>query len=317
MISSFVLNSGLFFIPFCPLIGSPAPLSLATELGVSYRLDNANWNIAGPYNTPNILSELTWKELKSVDIHGGARLEGIGRFYGRAFVDYAFILSGKNQDSDYDGDHRTLEYSRSVADASKGYLFDINSALGLPVISFPFFTIAGVLGYSYHEQKLWLYNGFIKICERNPEYVGKKIEGLDSYYKNRWSSPFVGVDFLSRLCGFALLGEWEYHFASFSGRGHWNLRKEYIDCFRDRSRSASGTRSALKAFKTVFGVFEVGFLIEYCTMHGRGGRSEVDVERFEVDSSGQGIRRQITLETAFNQVNWHSFRVGALLGCGF
>ncbi len=317
MLSPFLLKSALCLIPLFPLVGQPLSLSLSTEVGVGYRLDNANWNIAGPYNTPNVLSELSWKDLNSVQVYGGGRLQGISRFYGRGTFDYAWILSGKNQDSDYNGDNRTLEYSRSTADAGKGHLFDVSVAVGLPVVSFQAFAVSGVGGYSYHEQKLCLYDGVIQICTKNPDYEGRKMEGLDSHYTNRWSSPFVGVDFWISYKGVTLIGEWEHHFACFSGRGHWNLRQDYVDYFRDNTDSASGSRSALKAFMQVWGPFELGVLVEYCTMQGLGGRSEVDVGRFEVDYSGQVLERIVTLQTAFNQVNWHSFRVTALLGCGF
>ena len=95
-----------------------------------YRYDQLDWNIAsdlsGTY-TPNILSELTWDEVRSAQLQFD--LSGLfsnrllsTRLYYRISLALASTQKGENQDSDYDGNDRSIEFSRSNNNSSNGYL---------------------------------------------------------------------------------------------------------------------------------------------------------------------------------------------------
>jgi hypothetical protein len=99
------------------------------ELNNSYRVDHLDWNIAGNSagSNPNVLSELTWEELEIYQITGGVRLSINDGFYVRGSLGYGWILSGANQDSDFLGDDRTQEYSRTNNSAMPNSEWAINS----------------------------------------------------------------------------------------------------------------------------------------------------------------------------------------------
>ncbi len=61
---------------FQPAKSTAAEIEVGLELTNSYRIDNLNWNIAGDLygNNPNILSELTWTDLKIYQLKAGAEV---------------------------------------------------------------------------------------------------------------------------------------------------------------------------------------------------------------------------------------------------
>ena len=108
------------------------------ELYSGYRTDKFDWNIANDLtgsSTPNILSELTCDDLDifQFGIESSLRISNshlpfLGLITG--YINYGSIIAGGNQDSDYAGDNRTFEFSRSNNDSSDGDVWDVSLALG-------------------------------------------------------------------------------------------------------------------------------------------------------------------------------------------
>ena len=98
----------------------------------------------------NVLSELTWDDLESyqVKFQGSLLIPNVIAL--RGIADYGWIFDGDNQDSDYAGDNRTYEWSRSNNSADDGDVWDVSLAIGYPlrfggeVIG----TITPLIGYS-------------------------------------------------------------------------------------------------------------------------------------------------------------------------
>lgn len=197
------------------------------ELNISngYRFDKFDWSIAG--GGVNVLSELTWKDLRIYEVNaGGKLLLGASSplpLYMRANGGYGWILSGDNQDSDFNGNNRTLEYSRSNNNGGGGNVLDLSGGAGIPAIfGGGRFVIAPLIGYSYNEQNLEISDGFQTIPATGP------FQGLHSTYKTEWRGPWTGVDLefqLSRTVG--IHGAFEYHWADYDGVGDWNLRPDF------------------------------------------------------------------------------------------
>lgn len=206
-------------------------------LSVGLRFDAFDWSIAGtPAGThPNIRSELEWSQVLShqVALSGRAR---VGRhFYCRGQINYAAIQSGTVRDSDYDGDNRTQEFSRSISDTNDDRLWDVVAGVGYP---FTFYQgrllLAPMVGLSVHKQNFRITNGFQVISERPPPDVGPFAGRLNSTYQALWWGPWVGGDVRYRLpappdqappmeWGLALM----YHFRTdFSAEANWNLRPD-------------------------------------------------------------------------------------------
>lgn len=208
------------------------PIEFKLTPGIGYRKDDLDWNIAGNINgnNPNILSELTWDDLESyqVKIQGNLVWPNIIAFRGSG--GYGWIFDGDNQDSDFLGDNRTIEFSRSNNSSDDGHVWDASVAIGYPfrfgqkVLG----TLTPLVGYSHHEQHLKITDGNQTIPDLGP------FPGLDSSYDSEWKGPWIGVDlrfeareiktFAHRLEPYFT---YEYHWADYHAEADWNLREAF------------------------------------------------------------------------------------------
>jgi len=200
-------------------------------LSTGYRVDDLDWNIAGDINgnNPNILSELEWKGLESFQLKIANKTVFNQLFLLRGSLAYGWIFDGKNQDSDYWGDNRTLEFSRSNNNSDDGNMLDASFGLGW---QFAFgrsdFVMAPAIGYSYHEQNLTITDGYQTIPASGP------FPGLDSTYETEWKGPWLGLDFTFRTDEKSKITpeietfiSIEYHWADYYAEADWNLRTDF------------------------------------------------------------------------------------------
>lgn len=213
------------------------------QFGSGYRNGELDWNIAGANNNPDVLSELEWEDLDIFQTEAATRI-----WFGSARVPdlslclkssaaYGWILDGDNRDSDYAGDHRTLEFSRSENSGEGGNVLDLSIAIG-PQWSFrqQQITIALLAGWSYHEQNLEISDGQQTMSEPDlaatldmdpppvPPATGP-ISGLDSSYDTQWWGPWLGTDLSWRLNKhLSLSGSFAWHFVEYEAEADWNLR---------------------------------------------------------------------------------------------
>lgn len=215
------------------------PPALDISISNTYRRDEADWNIAADPSgtqTPNILSELTWKKIRSYQLKGEAAytqrtgmLKGV-HLEGAAYT--AWTFSGDNQDSDYLGNDRTGEFSRSNNDASSGDMHGYRGAVGYAIeLTDPgnardygrYIALTPLVGYALDNQLYAMTDGFQTIPASGP------FPGLDSSYEMEWSGAFLGLGldsyFEHNRYRFSLRGE--YHSGDYEGVGRWNLRPNF------------------------------------------------------------------------------------------
>lgn len=211
--------------------------SATLDVGLGYRNDQLDWNIAGDASgaNPNVLSELTWDDLKisQLQLAGQLELAGVPLIQKNVLIlaDVAFgkIWSGTVQDSDYDGDDRTDETSRSVGDADSGFTADISGAFG-PIFKFDRVTglhVTPLIGYGFNMQAVTMTNGEQVVAGSGTRELGY-IPGLDSTYTAYWYGPWLGttVDYRFNEKLMLALG-FEYHWVNFFAQADWNLRTEF------------------------------------------------------------------------------------------
>jgi hypothetical protein len=243
--------------PDDPPAAWPYPVRVQLELNNAYRQDDLKWNIAGNRSgsDPNVLSELSWDDLKIYQLSFQLKSIMSKIFYFRGSVAYGWIFDGDVQDSDYSGDNRTMEWSRSNSDGDDGDVVDASAGIGYP-FSFGRKVEVGIrplVGYSYHEQNLKITNGQQTLSDPaaappgiTPPPLGP-IAGLDSSYEAKWKGPWIGLElnlrapqpasWIQRLEGdFGI----EYHWANYDAQANWNLRS---DLAHDNSfdQNADGT----------------------------------------------------------------------------
>lgn len=191
-----------------------------------YRKDKLQWSIAGPNGAPNIISELTWKDIDIATFNIGTTLHFQSNWLLSIDASYGHIFDGRNQDSDYLGNNRTLEFSRSNNNSDKGMTLDasISTAykfLALKESQHEIYLIPKV-GFSYHAQFFRMTDGYQTIPSLG------SFSGLDSSYDSTWLGPWIGLE--SQITfdkKFTLSTNFEYHYAFYDATANWNLRPDF------------------------------------------------------------------------------------------
>ena len=237
---------GVVILSLSPRAGFAAVQSMAW-LDLGYRQDSLKWSIAGDISgaNPNVISELQWDNLDSVQLQGSFEMLWRKRIYLRGQFGYGWTLSGDNQDSDYAYDNRQGEISRSNNQGDGGYVADSSIGVGVP-FDFAFTTsgrlrVIPLLGYSSYIQQVRMRNGVQTVSDTATARaaglieptesivpVGYRLSALDAEYTANWDGFWLGADldyashqqsrFIARL---------ELHDANFYGAGNWNLRTDY------------------------------------------------------------------------------------------
>ncbi|MBI5627093.1 MAG: hypothetical protein HY935_07860 [Nitrosomonadales bacterium] len=279
------------------LVEQPGELAITDRpyellLKTGYRKDNLNWNEAG--GSVNILSELKWENLKIAQICAAARLNFYSDWSLRGTFAYGSIQSGSNQDSDYNGNNRTLEFSRSnnkgggkVRDGSIG----LGRTLNLPnYVGENSLSVTPLVGLSIHQQNLTMTEGFQTLPATG------SFPGLNSSYDAKWQGPWVGIDALLESGGdWSLTATGEYHWADYSAHANWNLRPEFSHPVSFiHTTKGQGILLAMEATYHVSKDWRVGFSVEVQQMSTGAG---IDQTFFSDGTVGY---------YSLNGVNWES-----------
>jgi hypothetical protein len=204
------------------LTSMEAPFEFLLKAG--YREDNLNWNEAG--GSINILSELKWEHLKIAQISADAGLNFHTDWKLRGVLTYGRITSGSNQDSDYNGNNRTLEFSRSN-NKGGGKVRDVSAGFGKTIhLSSPSskndLSVSPSVGLSIHQQYLTMTDGFQTLP------ASGSYPGLANSYDTKWQGPWAGISgHLEQRGNWSLTATAEYHWADYSAQANWNLRREF------------------------------------------------------------------------------------------
>jgi hypothetical protein len=210
------------------------------KFSTAYRMDNLNWNIAGNLagTSPNVLSELEWRDLRLATVQ--LELSGYREdYYYRGSLGLGTAFGGENQDSDYAGDNRTLEFSRTVNGVSGSNTLDITGGVGR---EYPFgeqqqHQFIPLLGASYHAQYLRITDGNQVVSDlANAKIYDPSISsvpalgpfpGLDSSYDAQWASVWLGADVNFDLQQSGLFyTRGALHLAQYLAQANWNLRTD-------------------------------------------------------------------------------------------
>jgi len=296
------------------------------DLGLSagYRVDNLDWNIASSASgtiTPNILSELTWDDLEIFQVKADAKIIMGRLLYLRGSFAYGTIFDGQNQDSDYAGDNRTLEWSRSNNSADEGNVLDGSLGIGYQArFASEKFRVAGLVGYSYHEQNLTMTKGvqtvkdvanaaLIGIDATGLPEEGDPLTGLNNRYDTEWKGPWLGVDLSYRPSEkWIFMGTFEYHWADFYADATWNLRTSgpwplaQPKSF-EHEADGNGIIASVGCDYTLADYISVNLILDY-----KDWSTDPGIDRTFFASGAIG-------ETRLNEVNWDSASI--MLGLAF
>jgi hypothetical protein len=326
LVSTFGLCFFLFLFPvisFCqtPITDEDQPTAVngdesnshfswgesAVFLTAGYRTDKLNWHIAGNLQGthPNIQSELTWSDLKIFQIKIANRTVIKDHLYLRGYLDYGKIISGENRDSDYNGDDRTIEFSRSLNRSDGNHVLDGSVGIG-PRFSFSgsTLTLCPLIGYALSEQDLNMVDGNQALTWPGGPPLGP-IAGLNSRYEAYWKGPWIGVDLLlsapfenGPFKKIDVIVTGEYHWVDYDADANWNLRSDFA---HPVSFSHEADGNGIVASVDLF--FEINRHL--------GWQVGMDVTEMTTDA---GVDRTYfsdgrTSDTRLNEVRWRSFTV--------
>lgn len=218
------LQAFLFlFVAALPAAAGEWDLSFNGSLG--QRTDDFRWNIAGNTlgQSPNILSELTWSDLKIQELRLGAELRKPGMISLDAVWAAGRIVDGRNQDSDYLGNNRTQEFSRSNNTSDFGQTRDIRLAVGLPLGNPADMEVTPSIGWTHASQRLSITELVQTIPALGP------FGGANIRYEHMWRGFFLGLETRTHITPrFRVAGALRYHRdLSYEAEADWNLRPEF------------------------------------------------------------------------------------------
>lgn len=206
---------------------------LKVGVDAGYRTSELKWNIAGNLagTSPNILSELKWRQINGYEFQPKVDFtQKTGKLKGlnlQASVNKSITTTGDNQDSDYAGDNRTGEFSRSNNDsdaghaegfsASIGYSFDFNDSHQRNLARF-----TALVGYAMQNQTFVMRDGVQTIPATGP------YADLRSKYDMELRTPFIGAEITSNFSNIHHLKlRGQYARGTYDGTGNWNLRNDF------------------------------------------------------------------------------------------
>lgn len=195
------------------------------EVSEGYRQDKLQWSISGAHKKPNIISELTFHDIKIYQTRLATKLT-MSEYFAKANLGYGNIFSGKVRDSDYSKNNRKGEFARSESKLRGSHTLDGQVSFGKDIAVQPNFTLSPFFGYTWDYEKLRFHDG--KQKRLFGFKMNEKIRKLNSTYTSKWDAPFIGMrahlDATKKLFFF---GEYDFFFAvHHHGAGHWNLRNK-------------------------------------------------------------------------------------------
>ena len=189
------------------------------------------WNISGAEDGPNILSELTYKDVNFRQF----TMASTFKVYRGWLADHEIHVSfssgtaneGTVQDSDYDGDNRTQEYSRSYSSAVDSKMNDINLALARRIQLDPYQILKPMLGYSRKTQNMLMTEGLQTINTDDPAAIGPFRGTLNSTYDTTWNSVWLGLGWSLETQHHNLGVSTRYEWLDYTAVADWNLRSDF------------------------------------------------------------------------------------------
>jgi len=281
-----------------PGTSTAADLSGELTVGISQRHDNLNWSIAG--STVNVLSELKWESMSITQLQTAGEIRLNNDRLLRAKLGYGVIYSGTNQDSDYNGNDRTQEFSRSFSNAG-GDVLDGSISLGkrlrlLESSGRNGFYLTPFVGMSMHRQNLKMTDGVQTLSVAPYAIPLGPFPGLDSSYDANWLGPWLGAEaMIESERGWIAKASVEYHLIDYSASANWNLRADLAHPVSFRhTTNGEGFVMSLGASYPFGKNWKLDFILESLNWNTRNGSDQV----FLADGTVGHMR--------LNAVNWDS-----------
>lgn len=218
--------------PWLQFPGAVQPYELAFGGGYGTRSGDLRWNIAGGDNGPNILSELSYEGLEFTEYRAYGSLNiNTGAFkHWRIETHFSAgeAARGDVYDSDYDGDNRQGEYSRSLSSAAGSETTQFELSAGYRLQPSRVLSLTPALGVVYNTQFLKMTQGEQLLYTRSGGVqLGAFENDLNSHYTTRWMGGFAGITAGVETDHHAFNLRYKLHVAQYGAEANWNLREDF------------------------------------------------------------------------------------------
>lgn len=189
------------------------------EASIEQLNHNFNWSIAGNMagHSPNVLSELIWKDLKGPKLN----LEVSRQINPYLEVTFGFnkhiIKKGSGSDTDYQEDNRQDAYFYQQFISNKGnaenYLFVVKYILQpkIPIKIKPY------LGINFFDQKLYILDPIGPLATLP----------LNSTYSSKWDGVVFGLEAIYQINKITFTVNALTGYYNYEAKAQWNLIKEF------------------------------------------------------------------------------------------
>lgn len=193
-----------------------------------------DWNIASDLtgkNVPNILSELEYSSLDIWKNSAGGTLTieagPLKNIFIQSDLGKGIINGGNGRDSDYDGDNRTQEYSRSHSDMTGDDTMDFEVGAGYRWRLTSGITLMPIASYFHSRQTVRMQNGIQEIATPGRTPSAGAFKNLDSTYQAEWNGFWVGgvIKFEKEDHHFSV--RFQQHKMNYHSEANWNLRSSF------------------------------------------------------------------------------------------
>ncbi len=200
--------------------------------GIETGAENASfkWSIASALDqntTPNILSELSYDSLIIRKQRFFLTLQRDQQWRYHVSSEFGLIDDGVIRDSDYDGNHRTGEYSRSLSDAKGSKIYELDAIIGYNIINQLNFNVEAQFGFSWKHQSFRKREGEQVISSPGRTLSPGSIEGLDSRYAAHWFGPSIGVQPRFTYGKHEFSFTQHFYLSQYYAEADWNLRSDF------------------------------------------------------------------------------------------
>ncbi len=205
---------------------------------MAYQKDDFKWSIAGNSQgqNPNILSEVSWQNLKGPALNLDIRLPVSSKFALKASYGHFFIVNGRVNDTDYSEDNRTNPSFTADLESNKGYSrdFQLGLSYGWQLNKI---RLEPMLAYTLSQQLFYLQDN----------------NTLNSSYKTNWYGLTAGFNAKHPLLkNLEFSHTFHYHQLKYRAVANWNLIENFAhpESFKHKANgyALSGTSKAVYLF---------------------------------------------------------------------
>lgn len=229
-----VISNQAQSMEYIPSYYQQSVYDISVGAAVGSRTGDLSWNIANDSTgtlTPNILSELTYDDVEYSEFEAYADVRMRYGFLENTIFGFKFKTGtasrGDIKDSDYNGDNRTEEYSRSTSSAEGSTTRDIEVSLGYLFTLGNAFTLTPMAAYSLNQQNMEMTKGTQQVSDDSNLSVGEFKTNLNSSYDAQWNGFWIGGKLEWKATAHKISAQLQLHRSDYYAEANWNLRSDF------------------------------------------------------------------------------------------